>query len=504
MAKNIMFVGTNSSAGKSFFVTAMCRVLSDLKYKVSPFKSQNMALNSYVDENNLEFGRAQALQAFAGRIMPDARMNPILLKPRTDKKSDVILLGKKTDTYDAKQYYKIKSKYLPYIKKAYQELSNISDIIVLEGAGSPAEINLLDGDFVNMGMAEMVDAPVILVADIDKGGVFASIYGTIMLTPEKWRKYYKGVIINKFRGQKEILKSGIQEIEKLTKVPVISVMPYIDVEIEEEDSLTNKLKLYSYDKDKINITIIKLPNLSNFTEFSPLTLFQDVNVNYITIRDDIPTNTDILIIPSSKNIFKDLEEIVKVGFDEKLKSYAEYKNILAIGNAVELLAKNIYDIQSIYSDKKDKKALGLLDIDISTVQSFSEKINVKIINKQGLLQNSQDEINLYRIKTGEIKISKIEDINKFSDNTQITMKFENEVISVQKRNILGIYAFGVFENTKFINNILNDLRIKKSIKPIDVHLDYNAYREKQICKLADEFNKYIDIKKLMDIIESGV
>lgn len=331
----------------------------------------------------------------------------------------------------------------------------------MEGAGSPAEINLLDGDFVNMGMAEMVDAPVILVADIDKGGVFASIYGTIMLTPEKWRKYYKGVIINKFRGQKEILKSGIQEIEKLTKVPVISVMPYIDVEIEEEDSLTNKLKLYSYDKDKINITIIKLPNLSNFTEFSPLTLFQDVNVNYITIRDDIPTNTDILIIPSSKNIFKDLEEIVKVGFDEKLKSYAEYKNILAIGNAVELLAKNIYDIQSIYSDKKDKKALGLLDIDISTVQSFSEKINVKIINKQGLLQNSQDEINLYRIKTGEIKISKIEDINKFSDNTQITMKFENEVISVQKRNILGIYAFGVFENTKFINNILNDLRIKK-------------------------------------------
>ena len=167
-------------------------------------------------------------------------MNPILLKPRSDKKSEIILLGKKVDVYDAKEYYKIKSKYLPYIKQAYRELSESSDVVVIEGAGSPAEINLLDGDFVNMGMAQIAGSPVILVADIDKGGVFASIYGTIMLTPSKWKKYYKGIIINKFRGDKEILDSGIKEIENLLQVPVLAVMPYIDVDIEEEDSITNK------------------------------------------------------------------------------------------------------------------------------------------------------------------------------------------------------------------------------------------------------------------------
>lgn len=240
MSKNIMFVGTSSSAGKSFFVTAMCRVLSDMGYEVSPFKSQNMSSNSYIDEENNEFAIAQAIQAFAARKKPEIRINPILLKPKSDKSSQVILLGKKVETYNAKSYYKNKSKYLPYVKQSFNELSKENDIIVLEGAGSPAEINLLDGDFVNMGMAEIANSPVILVADIDRGGVFASIYGTIMLTPQKWRKYYKGIVINKFRGDKDILDSGIKQIQELTAIPILAVMPYLDVDIEQEDSLIDK------------------------------------------------------------------------------------------------------------------------------------------------------------------------------------------------------------------------------------------------------------------------
>ena len=215
MSKSIMFVGTNSSAGKSLFVTAMCRVLYNRGYRVAPFKSQNMALNSYIDKDGNEFGRAQAIQAFACKIDPSVYMNPILLKPNSDRKSQVILLGKKDEIYDAKTYYQIKSKYLPHIKFAYEKLKEENDVIVLEGAGSPAEINLLDGDFVNMGMSEIAKSPVILVADIDKGGVFASIYGTIMLTPPKWRSNYKGIIINKFRGDVSILQSGIEQIEEM-------------------------------------------------------------------------------------------------------------------------------------------------------------------------------------------------------------------------------------------------------------------------------------------------
>lgn len=488
MSRSIMFVGTNSSAGKSFFVTAMCRVLSDENYKVSPFKSQNMALNSYIDEDGLEFGRAQAVQAFASRVKPNVKMNPILLKPTSDKKSEIILLGKKVDIYDAKEYYKTKSKYLPYIKKAYQELSDNSDIIVIEGAGSPAEINLLDGDFVNMGMAQIAGAPVILVADIDKGGVFASIYGTIMLTPEKWRKYYKGIIINKFRGDKEILDSGIKEIERLLNVPVLAVMPYIDVDIEEEDSITTKFQKSDYIENKINITIIKLPNISNFTEFSPLKMVEDVNISYISYREDIPKYTDLLIIPASKDIIKDLKLLKDNNMSNKIIEYSKYNNVLAVGNGTYILCNNIEDNNS----NNIEYGLGLIDADIKLSEKKTRKLKAKIISKDGIISNVPDEISLSQIKTGQI-ISQ-----------DIAMIYEDDIIAIQKNNSLGIDAFSIFENVEFVNSILNNIRKKKGIKTISELKTYDFYRENQISKLADSFRDNIDIEKIKDIIEKGV
>ena len=492
MAKSIMFVGTNSSAGKSFFATAMCRVLSDCGYKVSPFKSQNMALNSYIDDNGLEFGRAQAIQSFAARKIPDARMNPVLLKPTSDKKSEVVLIGKKVDLYDAKKYYQVKSKYIPYIKKAYYELSCEVDVMVLEGAGSPAEINLLDNDFVNMGMSEIAKAPVILVADIDKGGVFASIYGTVMLTPEKWRKNYKGIIINKFRGEKSILDSGIEQIEKMLDIPIISVMPYIDIDIEEEDSLTNRLRKTPLTSQGVNITILKLPNLSNFTEFSPLNAIDDVNVNYIRCDEKIPQSTDLLIIPASKNIFDDLNIINSTNMGEDIKMFSKCGKILCIGNGLELLCKKIDDKANIYSNGDCVNALGLFDATICTSSQYVAKKTLKIFNKKNLLENVPDEIIISFIKKGVI----------FSDD--YIMKLNDEIVGVQNNNCIGIYGFSIFENADFVNAILNNIRDKKGLEKKSKSLNYSEYRENQIVKLASEFKKYVDVDKLMKIIYEGI
>jgi cobyric acid synthase cobQ len=482
MSKSIMFVGTNSSAGKSLFVTAMCRVLYNRGYRVAPFKSQNMALNSYIDKDGNEFGRAQAIQAFACRINPSVYMNPILLKPNSDRKSQVILLGKKDEVYDAKTYYQIKSKYLPHIRLAYEKLEEENDVIVLEGAGSPAEINLLDGDFVNMGMSEIAKSPVILVADIDKGGVFASIYGTIMLTPLKWRSNYKGIIINKFRGDVSILQSGIEQIEEMLGIKVISVMPYIDVDIEEEDSLNFKKKSIKYEDEKINISILKLKNLSNFTDISPLKIMPDININYVQ-PNEIDQKTDLLIIPASKNVIDDLNSMS--GW-ENIKNYARYGNIIAVANGVEFLCQEINDEEII------TRGIGIFD---AKVKHCKEKIVRKEIvfeKRAGLLENIDEKLEINYVKTSDIQTK------------DVLYEDDDGVIALQKGNTVAFCGFGIFENSKFINQIINNIRARKNMKENREVIDFSEYREEQIAKLAEEFERYVDIDELEKIINNGL
>ena len=323
MAKSLMIQGTASDAGKSLIAAGLCRILKQDGYTVVPFKSQNMALNSFITKKGFEMGRAQVVQAEAAGIDPDVRMNPVLLKPTSDRKSQVVFMGKVLKDMDAVDYHEFKQELLPKIKEVYQELDQEYDAIILEGAGSPAEINLNERDIVNMGMARLVDAPVILVADIDKGGVFASIYGTIELMPEEDRKRIKGVLINKFRGDVALLQSGIDMIEELTQVPVLGVVPYADIDIDSEDSVALSSKGRSFNQEKdLDVAIITLKRISNFTDFHSLEIQPDVSVRYVMPGDAIG-NPDLLILPGSKNTIEDMQVLQDSGSVDQIRQCAD-------------------------------------------------------------------------------------------------------------------------------------------------------------------------------------
>lgn len=294
MAKPIMIQGTMSNAGKSLITAGLCRIFAQDGYRVAPFKSQNMALNSYITADGSEMGRAQVVQAEAARKAPDVRMNPILLKPTSEKGSQVVLDGQPIGNMTATEYYAYKQNLVPHIKRAYESLSEENDIIVIEGAGSPAEINLKRDDFVNMGLAKMLKAPVLITGDIDRGGVFASLYRTVMLFDEDERIHVKGTIINKFRGDIEILKPGLDMLSNLIHVPVVGVVPYLQIDIDDEDSLSEKFSKQER-LGLIDIAIIKLPRISNFTDFNALEHIECASIRYVSGISELGT-PDLIII----------------------------------------------------------------------------------------------------------------------------------------------------------------------------------------------------------------
>ena len=298
MAKAIMIQGTMSNAGKSLIAGGLCRIFRQDGYRVAPFKAQNMALNSFITSDGFEMGRAQAMQAEAAMIDPDVRMNPILLKPSSDTGSQVIVNGEVIGNMSAREYYRNKLKYVPNIMEAYNSLAAENDIIVIEGAGSPAEINLKKDDIVNMGMAKLAKSPVILAGDIDRGGVFAQLIGTVMLLDEDEREYIKGLIVNKFRGDKSILQSGLDIIEEKSGKPVIGVIPYVDVDIDEEDSLSERFSKTNA-PGIVDIAVIRTPRISNFTDFTPFECVDGVSLRYVSSAAALG-EPDLIIIPGTK------------------------------------------------------------------------------------------------------------------------------------------------------------------------------------------------------------
>jgi len=390
-----------SSAGKSFIVTALCRIFSNLGYRVAPFKSQNMALNSGVTFDGKEMGRAQIVQAEAARTIPDVRMNPILLKPNSDIGSQVIVMGKPVGNMNARDYYEYKQQLIPVIKEAFHSLENEYDVIIVEGAGSPAEINLKENDIVNMGLAKMLDIPVLLVGDIDLGGVFAQLFGTLLWLDDEEKDYIKGLIINKFRGDVTLLESGIRMLEDRCQKDVIGVVPYCNAGIDEEDSVTvdlkviaildrvNKLDDYNEDhednlKDNCKsdytgdslkneeftllIDVIRLPHMSNFTDFTPLKRVQGVTLRYIT---EIPEkNADMIIIPGTKSTISDMNWMKKSGISEYVKSLNGRVPIMGICGGNQILGKSISDPEGIEGGGFSE-GLGLLN---HTTILGSEKI----------------------------------------------------------------------------------------------------------------------------------
>ena len=358
MAKSIMIQGTMSNVGKSLLAAGLCRIFKQDGYRVAPFKSQNMALNSYITSEGLEMGRAQVMQAEAAGIEPSVLMNPILLKPTNDVGSQVIVNGEVLATMRARDYFKYKKTLIPDIMKAYHTLEEQSDIIVIEGAGSPAEINLKSDDIVNMGMAKMAKSPVLLVGDIDRGGVFAQLAGTMMLLEEEEKQLVKGLIINKFRGDKTILDPGIVMLEELCHRSVVGVTPYMDIDVEDEDSLSERM---SNEKvvGQIDLVVVRLPRISNFTDFNIFESIPGVSVRYVKRAAQLG-NPDLILLPGTKNTMSDLAWMRQSGMEAAvLKAHAAGCPIFGICGGYQMLGEELSDPFGV-EDGGTMRGMGLL------------------------------------------------------------------------------------------------------------------------------------------------
>ena len=496
--KNIMLLGTGSNVGKSIINAGFCRIFYQDGYSVVPFKSQNMALNSFITKDGKEMGRAQVVQAEAANIEPQAFMNPILLKPTTDRKSQVIVNGKVYKNMDAREYFAYKHNLKKDIMAAYNHIRDNFDICVLEGAGSPAEINLKEDDIVNTGMAEMADSPVILVADIDRGGVFAAIYGTIMLLEESEKKRIKGVIINKFRGDKSLLTPGIEMIEELTNVPVLGVVPFVPLEIEEEDSLG--IDKYNVKKEgKIRISVIKLKHISNFTDIDPLSHYNDVSLKYVTKSSELG-DEDIIIIPGSKNTVEDMKDLIDKNISREIIRLAKRGTIVfGICGGFQIMGQKIMDPQNIESNLKEISGLDLLDIEtvMETAKTTTQYEN-KIKNADGILAGMDGiEIKGYEIHQGysyPVNEEKIE----------IKCIFDDEKLKgAVKGNVVGTYIHGIFDNSEFTNHFLNKARKLKGLDKVDEDFSFKEYKNREYDKLAQILRENVDIDKVYEIMGVG-
>lgn len=502
MAK-IMIQGTASSVGKSILVAALCRIFTQDGYNVTPFKSQNMSLNSYITLDGREMGRAQVLQAYAAKMEPQVYMNPILLKPTSDKKSQVILNGKVYGNYTAMEYHNLKTKFKELLKDQFEKLENEFDIVVMEGAGSPAEINLRDKDIVNMGMAELVDAPVILVGDIDKGGVFAALAGTMLLLKEKEKPRVKGTIINKFRGDVEILKPGLKMLQEIIKKPCIGVVPHFRLQLEDEDGAVEFNKEIT---GEIDIAVIKLPHISNFTDLDALKDEQGVSIRFISSLEEFG-NPDLIIIPGSKNTIEDLISIRKSGIEEAIKVYSNYGTVIGICGGYQMLGNIIKDPYEVETQIKEISGIGLLDIDTSfeeekvTTRVSADIISTKVLSefKKCSLSGEGTGLYGYEIHMGTSTCGKDSmPLFNIKEKNGVKVQYEDGAINKQG-NVMGTYIHGIFDSIGFREYIVNYLRSKKDIE-MKKSENYEHKREKELDKLADIIRSSVDIDEIYKIM----
>ncbi len=494
MTKNIMVLGTASSVGKSMVTAALCRIFTEDGYRVAPFKSQNMALNSFITKDGGEMGRAQVVQAQACGLEPSVLMNPVLLKPSTDTKAQVIINGKVHSNKSAVEYHQFKPQVKGIVKEAYDKLAEDRDIIVIEGAGSPAEINLRDKDIVNMGMAEMVDAPVLLVGDIDRGGVFASIVGTIVLLSEEEKKRVKGLIINKFRGDVNILKPGIDQLEEITGIPVVGVIPHMKIMLEDEDSVSERLEQREK-TGEIDICVLKNPRLSNYTDFDVFDLFPDVGLRYATTAEEIG-EPDLIILPGSKNTIEDLSYIKASGMNMMISMLHEKgKAIVGICGGFQMLGEKIEDPDGV-EGKPGAQAYGLGLTEMRTVmdkEKVTTQVKGKIINGNHLLKGLEG----YEISGYEIHMGKSTGIEE-EDSLTIT---ENGKGGISSPNIMGTYIHGIFDNTEFTRKFLNNIREKKGLPPIETDTTIEEHREREFSKLSAITRENLNMDIIYKILE---
>jgi adenosylcobyric acid synthase len=478
--KTLMVQGTTSDAGKSTLVTALCRWLLRQEFSVVPFKPQNMALNSAVTIDGGEIGRAQAVQAQACKLSPHTDMNPVLLKPNSDTGAQVIIHGKAVANMDARFYHDYKTTAMNAVLESHKRLGDQYELVVVEGAGSPAEINLRDRDIANMGFAEEVDCPVVLIADIDRGGVFAHLVGTLQLLSDTERARIKGFVINRFRGDISLLQSGLDWLEQETGIPVLGVLPYLhDLHLEAEDAIN--IQQVSSSGQQLQVVVPVYPRISNHTDFDPLRLHPQVNLQFIGPDQQIPA-ADLIILPGSKHVRADLAWLKQQGWQQAINRHLRYGGkILGICGGFQMLGESIHDPLGIESESGTTEGLDLLDI--TTTLSADKHLR----NVEGKLCFTDATIKGYEIHAGETSGNAL--TTPFCELTH----GRDGAISADNQ-IIGTYVHGLFEQTDSLNAILNWAGVSS---PQD--FDYYALRERDIERLADMIETHLDTQKLLGL-----
>ena len=481
-AKRIMVQGTMSGAGKSLLCAALCRIFAQDGYRVAPFKSQNMALNSFVTRDGLEMGRAQVVQAQAAGVEPDVRMNPILLKPSSDTGSQVIVNGEVRGQMSAAAYFKMKRQLIPEIMAAFDSLSEETDIVVIEGAGSPAEINLKADDIVNMGLAKLVDAPVLLAGDIDRGGVFAQLYGTVALLEQEERARIAGLIINKFRGDVEILRPGLAMLEEKTGLPVLGVVPYLRVEIEDEDSLSERLDAKSAVKP-LDVAVIRLPHISNFTDFIPLEQHELLGVRYVQRARELGA-PDLVILPGTKNTMEDLLWLRQSGLEAAVRRLAQAKTpVLGVCGGYQMLGQTLDDPQGTESGRPMALAgLGLLPTR-TAFDAQKRRTQVRAAIQSGPFAGAK--LTGYEIHNGRTEVG----------GAPFCLLADGTPEGCVSGNVFGTYLHGLFDSGELTAALAKAVCARKGISPTQTRLmSMEAYRQRQFDLLADGVRRALDME----------
>ena len=484
MAKVIMVQGTMSNSGKSFLVAGLCRIFRQDGYRVAPFKSQNMALNSYITDEGLEMGRAQVMQAEAAGIKPMVCMNPILLKPTNNTGSQVIVNGRVLKNMPAREYFAYKKTLIPDIKKAFKKLEEYADIIVIEGAGSPAEINLKENDIVNMGLAHMVDAPVLLAGDIDRGGVFAQLYGTVELLEPAERARIKGLVINKFRGDAAILKPGLTMLEEKTHLPVLGVVPYLRVDIEDEDSLSSRLESSTAVKP-LDAAILRLPHISNFTDFMPLEQHPLLSVRYVQSPRQLGA-PDVVILPGTKNTIDDLLWLRQCGLEAAVQKLATSGTpVLGVCGGYQMLGETLADPEGTESGRSQTvRGLGLLPIQTVFTDAKHRTQDTATVTAPQLAGAA---LTGYQIHTGRTAMQGVPFCRLADGSTE----------GCVKDNVAGTYLHGLFDTGELTEKLVQLLCSRKGISPASAPLlSMQEYRQQQFDLLADGVRRALDMNAL--------
>ena len=482
-AKCIMVQGTMSGAGKSLLCAALCRIFAQDGYKTAPFKSQNMALNSFVTRGGLEMGRAQVVQAQAAGVEPDVRMNPILLKPSSDIGSQVIVNGEVCGDMPAREYFRHKKALIPDILRAYDSLAEEFDVVVIEGAGSPAEINLKADDIVNMGLAKLVNAPVLLAGDIDRGGVFAQLYGTVELLEPDERARIKGLIINKFRGDVEILRPGLTMLEEKTRLPVVGVVPYLKVDIEDEDSLSERLQQKNAVKP-LDVAIVRLPHISNFTDFMPLEQHPLLGVRYVQAARELGM-PDLIILPGTKNTVNDLLWLRQCGLETAVQKLARRGTpVLGVCGGYQMLGGMLDDSAGTESGRP-QTLRGLELLPTRTVFTL-EKRRAQV-TATAAAPFAGAALTGYEIHTGRTTV----------EGAPFCTLADGTTDGCVQGSVFGTYLHGLFDSGELTEKLAALLCRRKGLAPeTAAPLTMQAYREQQFDLLADGVRRALDMSAI--------